>query len=126
VQKWHGEKCNSSGELGPRKTVDCERSSPPTRIRMTHHAKVARRKGNIVRSRWTRAKAEWWIQKVWTHHESRKSVKDLGGGWPRYLRKRDLKKLLLESMGNFDTTLSKTTRLEIARWIARSTVGMWR
>jgi hypothetical protein len=60
---------------------------------MTHHAKVAQGKGNIIRNRWTRAKAEQGIQKVRKRHEGRKSVKDLGGRQPRYLRKRDLKTL---------------------------------
>jgi hypothetical protein len=96
----------------------------PTGIRMTHRAKVALLEGNIVRNKWTRAKAERGIQKVRTRHEGRKSVKDLGGGRPRYLRKRDLKKLRVESTGNLDRTLSKTTRLEIAERITRSTVGV--
>jgi hypothetical protein len=103
---------------GPRKEFS------PTGIRMTHRAKVARRKGNIVRNKWTRAKAELGIQKVRTRHEGRKRVKDQGGGRPRYLRKRNLKKLRLESTGNLDTTFSKTTRLEIAKRISRCTVGM--
>jgi hypothetical protein len=37
---------------GPRKEFS------NTGIRMTHHAKVARRKGNIIRNKWTRAKVE--------------------------------------------------------------------
>jgi hypothetical protein len=81
------------------------------RREMTHRAKVARHKGNIVKNKWTRAKAERGIEKVRTRHKGRKRVKDLGGGRPRYLRKRDLKKLRLESMGNLDTAFSKTTRL---------------
>jgi hypothetical protein len=95
-----------------------------TGIRMTHCTKVARRKGNIVRNKWIRAKAERGIQKVRTRYKGRKIVKGLGGGRPRYLRIRDLKKLRLESTGNLDTTFSKTTRLEIAKRIARSTAGM--
>jgi hypothetical protein len=55
---------------------------------MTHHSKVARSKRNIIRNKWTRAKAERGIQKVRTRHEGRKRVKDLGGG-------RDLGKLRL-------------------------------
>jgi hypothetical protein len=57
-------------------------------------------------------------------HEGRKRVKDLGDGRPRYLRKRDLKKLRMESIRILDMTFSKTMRLEIAKQIARSTVGM--
>jgi hypothetical protein len=49
---------------------------------MTHCAKVARGKGNIVRNRWTWAMAEQGIQKVWTRHEGRRTVKGLGGGRP--------------------------------------------
>jgi hypothetical protein len=82
---------------------------------MTRSAKVARRKGNIVRNKWTRAKVERGIQKVRIHHKGRNRVKDLGGRWPRYLKKQAPKKLQLESMGNLDTTFSKTTRLEIAK-----------
>jgi hypothetical protein len=51
-------------------------------------------------------------------------VKDLGGGRPRYLKKRDLKKLRRESTGNVNETLRMTTGLEIAKRIARSTVGL--
>jgi hypothetical protein len=94
------------------------------RREINHHAKVAWHKESIVRNKWTRAKAERGNQKVQTRHEDRKRVKDLGGGRPRYLRKRDLKKLQLESTGNLDTTFNKTMRLEIAKRIARSTVGM--
>jgi hypothetical protein len=94
------------------------------RKEMTHCAKMVRRKGNIIRNKWTRAKAERGIQKAQTRHEGRKRVKDLGGGQPRHLRKRDLKKLRLESMGNVDTIFRKTTRLESAKRIARSTVGI--
>jgi hypothetical protein len=94
------------------------------RKEMTHRAKVARRKENIFRNKWTRAKAERGIQKEWTRREGRNIVKYLDGGRPRYLRKRDLKQLRLESTGNLDTTFSKTTRLEIVKRIARSTVGV--
>jgi hypothetical protein len=86
-----------------------------TGIRMTHCAKVAWRKGNNVRNKWTRAKSERVIQKVPTHHEGRKRVKDLGSRWPQCLRIQDLKKLRMESTGNLDTTFSKTTRLGIAK-----------
>jgi hypothetical protein len=59
-------------------------------------------------------------------HEGRKGVKDLGGGRPRYLRKQDLMKLQLESTGNVIKTYRKITELEIAKRIARSTVGLGR
>jgi hypothetical protein len=91
---------------------------------MTHRAKLAWRKGNTVRNKWTRAKAERGIQEVRTRHEGRKKLKKLGGGRPRYLRKRDVKKLRLERTGNLDTTFSKARRMEIAKRIARTTVGM--
>jgi hypothetical protein len=51
-------------------------------------------------------------------------VKDLGGRRPRYLKKRDLKKLRLEGTGKLGTTFRKTTKLEIAKRIARSAAGM--
>jgi hypothetical protein len=70
----------------------------------------------MVRNKCTRAKAEQWIwsvqtlrERVQTSHEGRKRVKDLGGRWPRYLRKRDLKKLQRESTRNVNETLRKTT-----------------
>jgi hypothetical protein len=63
-------------------------------------ARVAWRKRNIVRNKCTMAKAERGIrrvgtfrERVWKRHEDRKGMKDLGGGRPRYLKKRDLKKL---------------------------------
>jgi hypothetical protein len=58
--------------------------------------------------------------------QGRNAVKDLGGGRPRYLGKRDLKLLQLESKGNFDTTFRKTTRLGIAKRIAGSPVALQR
>jgi hypothetical protein len=79
---------------------------------MTHCGKAVRRKGNIARKKCTRASVVQEIQKVPTRHEGSKRVKDLGGGIPQYLRKRDLKKLRPESTGNLDTTFSKTTRLD--------------
>jgi hypothetical protein len=51
-------------------------------------------------------------------------MKDLGGGRPQYLREWDLKKLRLKSVGNVDTTFSKTTGLRIAKRIARFTVAL--
>jgi hypothetical protein len=112
--RWIGTQEN----CGPRKEFS------PTGIRMTHRAKVARRKGNIVRKKWTKAKAERGIQKVRTGQEVRKRAKDLVSGRPRYLKKRDLKKIGLESTENLDTTFRKTTRLEIAKRIVRSTIRM--
>jgi hypothetical protein len=49
------------------------------------------------------------------HHEGRKGLRDLGGRWLRYLKKRDLKKLQWESMRNVNETLRKTTGLEIGK-----------
>jgi hypothetical protein len=77
------------------------------RREMTRRAEVARRKGNIIRNMWARAKAERGIQKVRTRYEGRKSVKDVGGGRLRYLRKRDLKTLRLESTGNIAKTIAR-------------------
>jgi hypothetical protein len=86
---------------------------------------VAWRKRNIVRNKWTRAKAERGIRRVWTlrervqmRHKGRKGVKDIGSVQPQYL-----KKLQWESTRNVNETLRKTTGLEIAKQIARSTVG---
>jgi hypothetical protein len=58
--------------------------------------------------------------------QGRNAVKDLGGGRPRYLRKRDLNMVQLESTGNLDTTFGKTTRLGIAKRIAGSTIALQR
>jgi hypothetical protein len=58
--------------------------------------------------------------------QGKNAVKDLGGGRPRYLRKRELKMLQLESTGNLDTTFRKTTRLGIAKRIAGSVVALQR
>jgi hypothetical protein len=97
------------------------RKSGSRRKSAAAYRKVSRRcksgtgQGKIVRNKWTRAKAARGIQKGRTCHEGRKSVKDLGGGRPRYLRKRDLKKLRLERTGKLDTTFSKITILEIAK-----------
>jgi hypothetical protein len=92
---------------------------------------VAWRRRNIVRTKWSRAKAERGIRRVRTHrervrtrHEERKRVKDLGGGWAQYLKKRDLKKLRRESTGNVNETLRKTTGLEITKRIAGYTAGL--
>jgi hypothetical protein len=60
---------------------------------------------NFVR-KYIGAKVERGIRRVRTlrervrmRHEGRKGMKDLGGGRPQYLRKRDLKKLRRESKG---------------------------
>lgn len=97
--------------------------------KVSHSARLAWRKRNIVRNKQTRVKPERGIRrirtlrgKVRTTHEGRREVKDLGGGRSRYLNKRDLKKLRRESTGNVNETLRKTTGLEIAMRIARSTV----
>jgi hypothetical protein len=57
--------------------------------RMTRCAKVAWGKRNSVRKERTRKQVERGIwrgqmlrEKVRTHYESRKGLKDLGGGWP--------------------------------------------
>jgi hypothetical protein len=99
--------------------------------KVSRRARVAWCKRNIVLNKWTRAKAErgiWRVRmlrgKIRMHPKGRKGVKDLGGGRPRCLRIRDLKKLRLESTGNLDTTFRKTMRLEITRRIAKSTVGL--
>jgi hypothetical protein len=49
---------------------------------------------------------------------------DLGGGQPRYLKKPNLKKVQVESVANFDINFMNTTRLEIAKRMVRSTVGL--
>jgi hypothetical protein len=99
--------------------------------KVSHRVRVAWRKRNIVRDKWTRAKAERGIRRVRTlmerlrtRHEGRHGVKDLDGARPRYQKKRDLKKLRRESTRNVNETLRKTTGLEIAKQIVRSTVGL--
>jgi hypothetical protein len=94
------------------------------------HTRVAWHRRNIVRE-YIRAKVEQGIlrvqtlrERVRTHREGRKEKKGLGGRRPRYLRKRDLKKLRQESMGNVNKTHMKTTGLEIVKRIARSAVGL--
>jgi hypothetical protein len=113
---------------GPRKELAAGRE-------ITHRTKVGRRKGNILRNKWAKAKAkaERGIRGVRTlreklrkRHEDTKRVKDLGGGRPRYLRERGLKKLRLESKENVIKTDRKPTGLEIAMRFARSTVGLQR
>jgi hypothetical protein len=59
-----------------------------------------------------------------TRHDGRKGMKDLGGGRPRYLKKRDLKKRRRESTRNVNETVRITTVLEIAKRIAGSTVEL--
>jgi hypothetical protein len=56
--------------------------------------------------------------------QGRNTVKDQGGERPRYLRKRDLKVLQLESKGNLDTTFRKTTRLGTTKRISGFPVGL--
>jgi hypothetical protein len=85
VPPWR--KRNLVRRIGTQENCGSRKKFSPTGIRMTHRAKVARRKGNIVRNKWTMSKAERRIQKVWIFHEGRKRVKDLGGGRPPYLRK---------------------------------------
>jgi anti-sigma-K factor RskA len=58
-------------------------------------------------------------EKVLTHYEGRKGLKDLGGGRPRYL-----KKLQLESGVNVIKTYEKTTGLVTVKRIAGSLVGL--
>jgi hypothetical protein len=63
---------------------------------------------------------------VRNHYEGRKGLKDLGGGRPQYLKKRDLKEPQLESTGSVIKTYRKSSGLEIAERIARSTIGLQR
>jgi hypothetical protein len=53
------------------------------------------------------------------HQGGRNGVKDLGSGWPQYL-----KKLRWESTGNVNKSLRKTSGLEMVKQIAGSTVGL--
>jgi hypothetical protein len=94
-------------------------------------ARVAWRKRSVVKSDCTRAKIEQgirrvrtFIEKVRTHYEGRKGLKDLGGGRPRHLKKWDLKKLQLESTGNVIKIYDKTIIPETVKRIARSPVGL--
>jgi hypothetical protein len=67
--------------------------------KVSHCGRAAWCKRNIIKDKWTRAKAERAIrrvqmlrERVQTCHKGGKGVKDLGGRWSRYLKKRDLKK----------------------------------
>jgi hypothetical protein len=99
--------------------------------KVSSRARVAWHKRNIIRNKRTRAKDERGIrrertlgERVRTYHEGRNGVKNLDRGRPRYLKKRDLKNLRLESMRNVNEALRKATGPEIAKRIARSTVGL--
>jgi hypothetical protein len=57
------------------------------------HATVAWHRRNIIRNNWTRDKVEQGTRGIgplrkslWTHHEVRMGVEDLGGRWLLYLR----------------------------------------
>jgi hypothetical protein len=56
--------------------------------------------------------------------QGRNGVEDLGSGQSRYLKKPNLTKVQVESMGNSDMNFTKTTRLEIAKRMVRSTAGL--
>jgi hypothetical protein len=108
----------------------------------TSRATVAWRSENVVRKNGTRGQAKRGTPKrrkeggrpwkcleysngIRSHVEEqihlrkgRKTAKSIGG------RRRHQQRL--ESMGNGNKVISKTTRLEIAKRIARSTVGMWK
>jgi hypothetical protein len=71
VQKWHGKKRNLFRNVQTQRKCWPQKELVLARREMTHCAKVAWRKGNIVRNKWTRAKAEWGIQKVQMYHEGR-------------------------------------------------------
>jgi hypothetical protein len=65
--------------------VSQRKLSAPCR-KVSYHARVSCHKRNIVRNKWTRAKAErgiWRVQTLreseWMHREGRKGVTDLGG-----------------------------------------------
>jgi hypothetical protein len=114
--------------------------------KVSRRTRVAWRKIGIVRKDCTRAKVKretwrigpprknlWKDRTVWTlkedmrtHNEGRKGLKDLGGGRPQYLKKRDLKKPQLERTGSVTKTYRKSTGLEIAKRNAVSTVGLQR
>jgi hypothetical protein len=65
-------------------------------------------------------------EEVRMHCKGRKGLKDLGGGRPRHLKKRDLKKPQPESTGSVIKTYRKSTGLEISKRIARCNVGLQR
>jgi hypothetical protein len=92
-QKQTAERC---GELKELTRGDCGswRKFAGACRKVSCHATVSWCKRNIIRNKWTRVKAERGIQmfwklreKVWTCHEGRRVVKDLGSRWLRYLRK---------------------------------------
>jgi hypothetical protein len=56
--------------------------------------------------------------------KGRNEVKDLGSGQPRYVKKPNLKEVQVTSTGNSDMNFTKTARLEIAKRIVGSSVGL--
>jgi hypothetical protein len=95
VQEWHGIRGTSSRLSGPEP-------------RLSEGSGEYGRSGRGVRA----------------HHEGRKGVKELCGGRPRYLKKRDRKKLRRDSTGNVNETLRKTAGMEIAKQISITTDGL--
>jgi hypothetical protein len=86
---------------------------------------VAARRGATFRAKMAgreTAKRRTFRKKRQSKQQGKNRVKNLGGGRPRYLGKRDLRKLQLENTGNLNATL--TTRREIARRIVGSAVGL--
>jgi hypothetical protein len=68
----------------------------------------------------SRDKAAQKTSKGWTLWRKQRAQQQCSKG----IRKEDLKKLQLESMGSVIKTYRKTTRLEMAKRIARYTVGL--
>jgi hypothetical protein len=119
----------AAGRLGEPKELaraDCgsERKLAAACRKVSRRVRAAWRERNIVRNKFTRTKDERGIRRVRTRHEGRKGVKGLCGGRPWYLKKRDLKNLRRESRGNVKESLRKTTGLEIAKRMARSTLWL--
>jgi hypothetical protein len=89
---------------------------------------VAARRGATLRAKMAgreTSKRRTFGRKRQPKQEGRNGVKDLGGGWPRYLRKKTSRSYeQLESTGNLNATFGKTTKREIAKQIVRSTVGL--
>jgi hypothetical protein len=117
----------TQGDCGPWKELAAARRE------MTHRANVARRKGNFVRNKWTKAKAERATQRVGplrkevrTHNAGRRGTKDLSGKRPLYLSKKKASTIgsgrwssgqlsLLGRGGPTYKSLKKTIGLEIVK-----------
>jgi hypothetical protein len=101
-----------------------------SRSNTTHHAAVARIRRNAFKKETTQGNlgcrrkklaVENCLHRLWKqpHDESQPLRVDRSS-----VKKPDLKKVQMESKGNFDINFTKTTRMDIAKRMVRSTVGL--